>query len=80
VSVRVILEIAKSNSKTSNNNIKLVAATLAISIAKLAATTLVIPIIATPFKLTTLAIFIIATPLKRGAYKAARGCTASGAS
>ena len=38
------------NGKTSNNSAKLAAATLAISVAKLAATTLIILIIATPFK------------------------------
>jgi hypothetical protein len=40
---------------------------LAISVAKLVATTLIVPIIAAPFKL------IIATPFKRSAYKAIRG-------
>ena len=50
-----MLEIAKSNSETSNNNIRLVAATLIVSIAKLAATALAIPVAATPLKLTTIA-------------------------
>ena len=65
-----MLEIAKSNSETSNNSTRLIAVTLTINIAKLVATTLAIPIIATPLKLTTLAIPIIATPFKRNAYKA----------
>jgi hypothetical protein len=69
-----MLEIAKSNSETSNNSIKLVAAILAINIAKLAAIALVILVIATPLKLATIA------PLKRSAYKAIRGCAASNAS
>jgi hypothetical protein len=69
-----MLEIAKLNSKTSNNSIRLVAAILAISIAKLVATTLAIPVIVTLFKLA------IATSLKRSAYKAIRGRAASGAS
>ena len=47
---------------------------LAISVARLAATALIIPVIATPLKLT------IAAPLKRSAYKAIRGYTASSAS
>jgi len=58
-----MLEIAKSNNKTSNNSIKLVVAALtisvarlvaialALSIARLAAATLAIAIIAAPFKL-----------------------------
>jgi hypothetical protein len=75
-----MLEIAKSNSKTSNNSARLVAAILAINIARLAATALVILIIAAPFKLTTLVILVIAAPLKRNACKAIRGCVASGAS
>jgi hypothetical protein len=69
-----MLEIAKSNSETSNNSIRLIAAMLVISIARLAAITLIIPVIATPFKLA------IIIPLKRSAYKAIRGCVASGAS
>jgi hypothetical protein len=75
-----MLEIAKSNGKTSNNSIRLVAATLAINIAKLAATTLIVLVIATPFKLTTLVILIIAAPLKHNTYKAIRGCVASSTS
>ena len=69
-----MLEIAKLNGETSNNSIKLAAAMLAISITKLAAATLIIPVIVTPLKLT------ITTPLKRSAYKAIRGCAASNAS
>jgi hypothetical protein len=69
-----MLEIAKSNSKTSNNSAKLAAAMLAISIAKLVATALIIPVIAAPLKLIT------TTPLKRSAYKATRSCAASDAS
>jgi hypothetical protein len=75
-----MLEIAESNGKTSNNNIRLVAATLAISVARLAATAFAVLVIATPFKLTTLAVPIIATPLKCNAYKAIRSRAASGAS
>ena len=75
-----MLEIAKSNSKTSNNSIKLAAAMLAINIAKLVATTLAILVIAILLKLTTLVIFVIVAPLKRGACKVARGRAASGAS
>jgi hypothetical protein len=69
-----MLKIAESNGETSNNSIRLVAAILAINIAKLVATTLIILIAAAPLKLA------IAAPLKRSAYKAARGCAASGAS
>jgi len=79
-----MLEIAKSNGKTSNNGIRLVVATLAIDIAKLAAAALAIPIAATPPRFATPIIPIITTPpksvaptvpivaapLKRGAYKA----------
>jgi hypothetical protein len=75
-----MLEIAELNGKTSNNSIKLAAAALAISIAKLAATALAVLITAIPLKLATLAILIIAAPLKRNAYKAARGRAASNAS
>jgi hypothetical protein len=50
---------------------------LTINIAKLVATALAIPIIATPPKLTTFTIPIIATPLKRNAYKAIRSRAAS---
>jgi phosphoribosylcarboxyaminoimidazole (NCAIR) mutase len=69
-----MLEIAKSNSETSNNSIRLAVAMLAINIAKLVATDLTIPVIAIPFKLTT------TTPLKRSACKAARDCATSNAS
>ena len=69
-----MLEIIESNSKTSNNSIRLAAAMLTISIARLAAAALVIPVIATPLKL------IAITPLKRNAYKVARGRVASNAS
>jgi hypothetical protein len=69
-----MLEIAKSNSEISNNSIRLVIAILVISIAKLAAAALAIPVAATPFKLIAIA------PLKRSAYKVAGGCAASGAS
>jgi hypothetical protein len=48
-----------------------------ISIAKLAATTLIVPITATLLKLTTLAIPIIATPFKYNTCKAIRGRVAS---
>ena len=75
-----MLEIAESNSKTSNNSIRLVAAALIVNIARLAAAALAIPVIATPLKLTTLIILIIATPFKRSAYKAIRGRAASGTS
>jgi hypothetical protein len=75
-----MLKIAESNNKTSNNSIRLIAATLAISVTRLVATTLAIPIIATPLKLTTLVIPIIAAPFKRNAYKAIRGCIASNTS
>jgi hypothetical protein len=61
-----MLEIAKLNGKTSNNSIRLVAAMLIISVARLAA--------------TTLAILVAAIPLKRGACRATRGCAASSAS
>jgi hypothetical protein len=80
VFICVILEIAKSNSKISNNSARLVAITLIISVAKLAATNFIIPVIATPFKLATLAIYIIATPFKHNACKAISGCIASSAS
>jgi hypothetical protein len=49
-------------------------AALAINIAKLAATTFAIPVVATPFKLAT------TTPFKRSAYKAIRGRAASSTS
>ena len=69
-----MLEIAKLNSKTSNNSIRLVAAMLVISIAKLVAAALAIPVAAAPFKL------IITTPLKHSACKAIRSRIASSAS
>jgi hypothetical protein len=75
-----MLEIAKSNSETSNNSIRLAAVTPAINIARLVAAALAILIAAAPFKLTTLVILIIATPLKRNAYKAIRGRAASSVS
>jgi hypothetical protein len=75
-----MLEIAKLNSETSNNNIRLIAAMLTINIVKLAAAALVIPIIATPLKLIAFIVFIAAAPLKRNAYKAIRSYTASSAS
>jgi len=65
-----MLEIAELNGETSNNSARLAAAALVISIARLAAITLVILVKAAPFKLTTLAILIAATPLKRNACKA----------
>jgi hypothetical protein len=61
-----MLEIVKLNGETSNNSAKLVAAMLVISIAKLAAIALAIP--------------VAATPLKHSAYKAIRGYAASSAS
>jgi hypothetical protein len=61
-----MLEIAKSNGETSNNNTSLAVITLAISIAKLAAIALIIP--------------IIAAPLRRNAYKAIKSRIASNAS
>ena len=75
-----MLEIAESNSETSNNSARLVVAMLAISVARLAATTFRVLIIATLFKLAAFSILVIATPLKRGACKAIRGCVASSAS
>ena len=75
-----MLEIAKSNSETSNNNTSLAAATLAINIAKLAAAAFAIPIAATPLKLTAFIVPIIATPLRRSACKAIGGRAASNAS
>ena len=75
-----MLEIAKSNGETSNNNTSLAVITLAISIAKLVATAFIIPIIATLFKLTTFVILVIAAPLKRNAYKAIKSRIASNAS
>jgi hypothetical protein len=75
-----MLKIAKSNSKTSNNSIRLAAAALAVNIARLIATTLAITVAATPLKLITLAIPIIATPFKCNACKAIRDCAANSAS
>jgi hypothetical protein len=72
-----MLEIAKSNSKTSNNSIRLAAAKLVISITRLVATTFAVLIIAAPFKLTALIVSIATTPLKYSAYKAIRGYAAS---
>ena len=69
-----MLEIAESNSKTSNNSIRLVAAALIVNIARLAAAALAIPVKATPLKHT------IITHHKSSAYKAIRGRAASGAS
>jgi hypothetical protein len=75
-----MLEIAKSNSETSNNSIRLVAATLIISIAKPVIAAFASLVIATPFKLIAFIILVIAAPLKRSAYKAIRSRAASGAS
>ena len=61
-----MLEIAKSNGETSNNSVKLAAAIFVISIARLAA--------------ATLEVLVVATPLKRGACKVAGGRAASGTS
>jgi type IV secretory pathway component VirB8 len=69
-----MLEIAKSNGETSNNSARLIAAMLAINIAKLVAIAFIIPVVATPLKL------IIIAPLKHSAYKVVRGRAASGAS
>jgi hypothetical protein len=68
-----MLEIAESNSETSNNSIRLIAAMLAISVTRLAAAALAVPIIAAPPKLATAA-------LRRSACKVARGRAASNAS
>jgi hypothetical protein len=46
-----MLKIAKSNNKTSNNSIRLVVAIFAISVTRIVATTLIINVIATHFKL-----------------------------
>jgi hypothetical protein len=69
-----MLEIAKSNGETSNNSVRLAAAVLAISVARLAAAALIVPVAAAPLKLAT------TIPLRRGACKAAGGCAASSAS
>jgi len=74
----IILEIV-ANSKTSNNSIRLVIAVLIVSIAKLAAATLVILVAVAPFKLAAFIILVIVAPFKCDAYKAARGCAASSA-
>jgi hypothetical protein len=75
-----MLEIAKSNSKTSNNSASLAVAALIINITKLAAAAFAVLIIATPLKLITLTILVIAAPLKCNVYKAIRGRVASSAS
>jgi hypothetical protein len=75
-----MLEIAKLNSKTSNNSARLAAAALAVNIAKLVAIAFAVFIIAIPLKLTTFIVFVIAAPLKHNAYKAAGGYAASSAS
>jgi hypothetical protein len=75
-----MLEIIKSNSKTSNNNASLAVTMLTINITRLAAITLAVFIIATPLKLTTFIVLIIAAPFKRNTYKVIRGCAASSAS
>jgi hypothetical protein len=75
-----MLEIAESNGETSNNSASLAAATLAISVARLAAAALAIPIAAAPLKLTALIVLVVAAPLKRSACKAIRGRAASSAS
>jgi len=75
-----MLEIAKSNGETSNNSIRLAAATLAISIARLIAAALAVPVAATPLKLIAFAILVIAIPFKRNACKAIRSRAASGTS
>ena len=75
-----MLEIAKSNGETSNNSVKLAAAIFVISIARLAAATLEVLVVATPLNLITLVVPIIALPLKRGACKVAGGRAASGTS
>jgi len=75
-----MLEIAESNGETSNNSARLAAATLAISVARLAVAAFIVLIITTPLKPATLIIPVIATPLKRSAYKVIRGRAASNAS
>ena len=57
-----MLKIAKSNSKTSNNSIKLAIAALAINIAELVAITLALSV--TRLAAITLAIAIITAPFK----------------
>jgi hypothetical protein len=75
-----MLEIAESNGETSNNSIKLAAAALIISVARLAAAAFVILVAAAPLKLATLIVLVIAAPLKCSACKVAGSCAASGAS
>jgi hypothetical protein len=75
-----MLEIAELNGETSNNSASLAAATLTISVARLAAAALAILVAAAPLKPTTLTILVIATPLRHSAYKATGGCAASSAS
>ena len=74
-----MLKIAESNNKTSNNSIRLIAAALIINIAKLVATTFIVLVAATLFRLIALAIPIIAALLKCNACKAIRGYVASSA-
>jgi hypothetical protein len=69
-----MLEIAESNSETSNNGVRLAAAMLAIGVARLAAAALIVPVAAAPLKLAA------TTSPKRGACKAAGGRAASSAS
>ena len=75
-----MLEIAKSNGETSNNSVRLVIATLIVNIARLAATTLTIPVIAAFLRLIAFIVLIIAALLRRSAYKAIRGRAASSTS
>jgi hypothetical protein len=75
-----MLEIAKLNGKTSNNSARLVIAALAISVARLIATTLIILVVAALLKLAALAVPVIVAPFKRSACKAIRGRAASSAS
>ena len=53
-----MLKIAKSNSETSNNNIKLVVATLAINVTRLVAITLAISIAGLAATITVLEFYI----------------------
>jgi hypothetical protein len=46
-----MLEIAKSNSETSNNSVRLAAATLAVNVTKLATTAFALGITAAPLRL-----------------------------
>jgi hypothetical protein len=68
-----MLEIAELNGETSDNSIGLAAAALIVSIARLAAIALVIPVAATPLKLAVAA-------LRHSACKATGSRAASGAS